>query len=739
MPTQDPQGVKRRSRTRLFAALKACAGALSVAFVLVFSPTPALPAATPAIPAPTPAQAARPVVTIGLVDTFTPNFYMYSYVPLIEWLREKLPQYEIRTRELPRGASLEKESFPPDTFLVLSSGDAVHYPFLGLEQLATRRRSGSPRADQSVGALFVVRADSPWKTLADLKDRSVATTSADAFEGWLIPMNEVAKEGFDPDAFFGPTLFTEWNVPDAMTMVLSGQTDWAILETCALEEALRTGVVSEGELRVVHELPNDDPAACRRSTERFPDVMVASLPSADPEVVRDVTVAVLTRPVDREGFDWVSNNNRTNVLALMERLKLGPYASLRDTSPAALLARYRVEVGGALALLALLLVHVVRVNLLVRRRTRELTEESEKREAAAEALRQSRQRLANLERAGTVAQLSALFAHEVKQPITAIVNYLTGIRMLRAQGENAPEREEKALGLALEAAYRAADIVERVRRTAKHEAPEMRPVDLREVVDEALRHAGLQKHPEVECRAETSTETTKDGGKEAGTETEPAPIMVSGDPLELQLVVVNLVKNALEALTAAGTPMPRIVVRLERRAEHAAFTCHADHADHADHPDHPAQPAQPAHAVVSVEDNGPALSDAAFAALGTRTTSTKPEGLGLGLAIALSIVEAHRGHLEFERLTPSGLGVRVVLPLLESDGTDRNARTTETTQSTETTQTVPATPIRGTPSAAPSDPPDPAAPTETATLQQPTNPPTARVPGATGTAKDLEP
>lgn len=672
-----------RSRTRsLCAALRVCA--LTLPFVF----TPALPAA-PATPAPTPPQAARPVVTIGLVDTFTPNFYMYSYVPLIEWLREKLPQYEIRTRELPRGASLEKESFPPDTFLVLSSGDAVHYPFLGLEQLATRRRSGSPRADQSVGALFVVRADSPWKTLADLKGRSVATTSADAFEGWLIPMNEVAKEGFDPDAFFGPTLFTEWNVPDAMTMVLSGQTDWAILETCALEEALRTGVVSEGELRVVHELPNDDPAACRRSTERFPDVMVASLPSADPEVVRDVTVAVLTRPVDREGFDWVSNNNRTNVLALMERLKLGPYASLRDTSPAALLARYRVEVGGALALLALLLVHVVRVNLLVRRRTRELTEESEKREAAAEALRQSRQRLANLERAGTVAQLSALFAHEVKQPITAIVNYLTGVRMLRAQGENAPEREEKALGLALEAAYRAADIVERVRRTAKHEAPEMRPVDLREVVDEALRHAGLQKHPEVECRAELGGETGKESEKEGGTES--APVMVSGDPLELQLVVVNLVKNALEALTAAGTPQPKIVVRLERRTEPPARAADLSPA---------------AHAVVSVEDNGPALTDAAFAVLGTRTTSTKPEGLGLGLAIALSIVEAHRGHLEFERLAPSGLAVRVVLPLLEPD---------------------------------PATPPDPASAPGPATLQQPTNPPTARDPENTGTAKDVEP
>lgn len=571
----------------------------------------------------------RPVVTIGLVDTFTPNFYMYSYVPLIESLRERLPQYEIRTRELSRGASVERETFPADTFLILSSGDAVRYPFLGLEEVATRRRAGSGRADRSVGALFVVRAGSPFKTLADLRGRSVATTSRDAFEGWLVPQNEVAREGFDPDDFFGPALFTEWNVPDAMTMVLSGQTDYAILETCALEEALRTGALREGQLEVVHELPKSHPSDCRRSTELFPDMMIASLPSTNPNIVRDVTVAVLTQPVDREGFDWVSNNNRTNVLELMERLKLDPYASLRDTSPAALFRRYRIEALGALAFLGLLLVHVVRVNLLVRRRTRELTKESEKREVAAEALRQSRLRLANLERAGTVAQLSALFAHEVKQPITAIVNYLTGIEMLRAQGRHDPQRETKAIRLALQAAYRAAEIVERVRHSARRENPEMKPVDLNAVVAEALRHAGLKRFPEVRCRFEPSDE----------------PVVTLGDALELQLVFVNLIKNAGEALCAAPRRTEQPLIRV---AVTQAVTQEGEHA------------------VVTVEDNGPALSDETFEALGSRTTSSKSEGLGLGLAIASSIVETHRGHLEFERIEPCGLLVRTVLPLASS-------------------------------------------------------------------------
>ena len=61
----------------------------------------------------------RPVITIGLVDTFKPDFYMYSFVPLVEALRAKLPQYEVRTFEFARGTDLERVEFKPDTFLIL--------------------------------------------------------------------------------------------------------------------------------------------------------------------------------------------------------------------------------------------------------------------------------------------------------------------------------------------------------------------------------------------------------------------------------------------------------------------------------------------------------------------------------------------------------------------------------------------------------------------------------------------
>lgn len=276
-------------------------------------------------------------------------------------------------------------------------------------------------------------------------------------------------------------------------MVLSGQTEVAILSTCALEEAVAAGAIDPQALRVVHEQPPVSAGACKRSTELFPDMMLASLPNAHPDVVRDVTVAVLTAPPDRRGYDWVSNNNRQRVLELMERLQLGPWAYLRDMSPSALVERYKLPLAALAAALLVLAVHVVRVNLLVRRRTRELMRESRRREAAAEALRASRQALANLERAGMVAQLSAMFAHELKQPLTAIVNYLTGIKMLRAQGTFDPVREAFPIDRSLEAAYLAADIVERVRRSAKRQMPVPERANLCSILSCAMQHVGALK------------------------------------------------------------------------------------------------------------------------------------------------------------------------------------------------------------------------------------------------------
>ena len=557
-------------------------------------------------------------VTVGIVDTFNPRFFIDTYTPLIERLKARYPQYRFTTVEFPRGEPIDSTRLGANGFVILSSGDAVRESELGLQQIATRRRADRKEADHSVGAVFLVRAGSTLKTLADLKGRSVATTDPNAFEGSAVPKGELAEQGEDPDEFFGEIVYTEWNYPDVLQMVTLGMTDVGILSTCEWEDAVAAGVVGAHELRIVNDrtAPGD---RCRRSTALYPDLMLAALPTASPEVVRDITIAVLTQPVDEGGYDWISNTNLTDVRNLYRTLREGPYAYLRDWSAAGLWRRFHTEIALGVFALLLVAVHIVRVNLLVRRRTRELQQASAARERAAEALRESRAQLERLERGATVTQLSAMFAHEVKQPVTNAANYLNALLLMKERGLRDETREESASRRALSEVYRAADILDRVRAALKRERTKFERFDLARLPERAIRHSRAKKAGiPVEC---------------FGLET---PAVVLGDAMELELVLVNLLNNAVDALTQAKIVGPRIRVSLLRESDTA---------------------------LLRVEDNGPGVPPERLAKLGKPVLSDKPEGLGFGLAIAASLAEAHGGRLRFEAGNPTGLAVTLSVPL----------------------------------------------------------------------------
>ncbi len=566
----------------------------------------------------TPEVSAVTDVTVGIVDTFNPRFFIDTYTPLIERLKVRYPQYRFTTVEFPRGEPIDSTRLGANGFVILSSGDAVRESELDLQQIATRRRADRKAADRSVGAVFLVRAGSTLKTLADLKGRSVATTDPNAFEGSAVPKGELAEQGEDPEGFFGEVFYTEWNYPDVLQMVTLGMTDVGILSTCEWEDAVAAGVVGAHELRIVNDrtAPGD---RCRRSTALYPDLMLAALPTASPEVVRDITIAVLTQPVDEGGYDWISNTNLTDVRNLYRTLREGPYAYLRDWSAAGLWRRFHTEIALGVFALILVAVHIVRVNLLVRRRTRELQQASAARERAAEALRESRAQLERLERGATVTQLSAMFAHEVKQPVTNAANYLNALLLMKERGLRDETREESAFRRALSEVYRAADILDRVRAALKRERTKFERFDLARLPERAIRHSRAKKAGiPVEC---------------FGLET---PAVVLGDAMELELVLVNLLNNAVDALTQAKIVGPRIRVSLLRESDTA---------------------------LLRVEDNGPGVPPERLAKLGKPVLSDKPEGLGFGLAIAASLAEAHGGRLRFEAGNPTGLAVTLSVPL----------------------------------------------------------------------------
>ena len=209
----------------------------------------------------------------------------------------------------------------------------------------------------------------------------------------------------------------------------------------------------------------------------------------------------------------------------------------------------------------------------------------------------------------------------------AVLNFQAVLRMRCGESIKDDPVAQRAMEGAQNEARRMAEIVDRVRGYAKRQRRTPEPVDLARMIDEALSH--LKPGPKTTVRREVAPN-----------------VFVAGDPLELELLVLNLVKNAVQALDAAegGT----VTVTLARTDEFGA--------------------------VLRVTDDGPTLSDEIFAKLLKVSESVKEGGLGLGLAIVRNIVDEHGATLTIERLPERGLAVTVRFDTLNpNDPADKTA------------------------------------------------------------------
>ena len=401
-----------------------------------------------------------------------------------------------------------------------------------------------------------------------------------------------------------------------------GIADVGVLGTCEYEELLRNGTISRRDFRILEEKPSD--GGCVRSTDRYPDAVFSSLPNATSEMVRQITVALLSMPTKSVEFKWTVCNDFVPTFELLRTLKIGPFVALRDTSLAALWERYRTEILLALAFGLAVLFHVITINLLVRRRTRELSESLAQTKRFFMEARDAREKLLRLERASIVSQLSAMFAHEIKQPILNIALYAGSMRLLLRKSGTLTPKAESILDAVQGEIDRSSDIVEHVRGYARHQERDRVPCDLSDIVRQSA--AMMTKgHPELKLGALPQS-----------------PILA--DPFEIQFIVENFLRNAFSAVKGS----PDAAVLAEVRPFRGGWR-------------------------LDVLDNGPKLSVEAFRKLGTAGTTTKAEGLGFGLAIARAIAERNGGHLEFRQLGERGLLVSLILPGIDVAADDEAA------------------------------------------------------------------
>jgi signal transduction histidine kinase len=244
----------------------------------------------------------------------------------------------------------------------------------------------------------------------------------------------------------------------------------------------------------------------------------------------------------------------------------------------------------------------------------------QERQRAEDEARREREQLAHVLRIATISELTASLAHEINQPLTAIMTNAQAARRLLGNAAVEPDRVQEALTDIAGAATRASRIIQRLRALFQKEHDERVAVDANALIDDMI---GLLR---------ADIDRRRIAVRFARGEALPS---VLGDPVQLQQVLLNLVVNACEAIDATHAG-PRTIV-IETTCVNGSVA-------------------------IAVRDTGIGVKESELERIFEHFVSSKPQGLGMGLAISRSIIEAHGGRLWATANVDLGLTLHVDLP-----------------------------------------------------------------------------
>lgn len=248
--------------------------------------------------------------------------------------------------------------------------------------------------------------------------------------------------------------------------------------------------------------------------------------------------------------------------------------------------------------------------------------------ASEEKFRRLNNDLAQVSRLGMMGEMAGALAHELSQPLSAIVNFLGAADLMLDNGEPTDaQRVRHAIHRAGEQASRAGEIIRRLRAFILRGETDMRAEPLASLVREA---------------AALALFNSGGFGVRLSYDFESEDRQVLGDRIQIQQVLVNLIRNAADAMAAHGGNGRRDIRITTTMARDDLIE-------------------------IAVEDSGPGIAPVMLERLFSPFATTKHEGLGFGLAISRRIVEAHGGQLSAAAAEAGGAVFRFTLPVMEED------------------------------------------------------------------------
>ncbi|MEZ9819138.1 PhnD/SsuA/transferrin family substrate-binding protein [Shewanella sp. 10N.286.45.A1] len=538
---------------------------------------------------------------VGVLSNWGNQQAIERWQPMMAYLNEQVPGTDFHVypgnfEALNLAMELGQIQFiitNPGQYLYLSN----QYP---LSWLATMRSARHNGATSAIGSAIIVKAESDYRTLYDLKGKVIAASDPHALGGYQATVGLMHKLGMESEDYFKEVKFLGFPLDPLLYQVRDGNVDAAITPLCTFEDMVERGLIDADDYRILNP-SRPDGFDCQCSTNLYPNWSFAASESVDISLTKQITQALMELPashpaaVKAQLMGWTSPISQLAVIQLFGELHVHANDASRWESVENWLKDNRH--WGMFAIFVFLVATIYHLWIEYR-----FHQKSESLIATERQLKQQAIALEKLQSASIIGEIGAGLAHEINQPIAAITSYSEG-GIMRLQGEKTPQAAStiELLQKIHSQSTRAGEVVHRIRGLLKRRESVMSDVNILSLVDECI---SLLK---LESQRRDIQITKRIKGE---------PFFISADRVGLLQVLINLTKNSIDAIAEApAVTEGKVVIELVFKEFQVD---------------------------VLVIDNGSGLVQSADSVMATFFT-TKEDGLGLGLAICNEVVNEHDG------------------------------------------------------------------------------------------------